>query len=103
MPSPYPLPQGEDADNGSTTRVAIGKCVIGPVNGGKRANAARISCRTGEFSAAVKAVWLSNTTLLRCMCATRRQGRQPHQSMQEYISICLMPGNRAMIGGWSSM
>ena len=40
---------------GITVVVAIGKCVIGPVNDGNRWNASRISCRTGEFSAAVSA------------------------------------------------
>jgi hypothetical protein len=43
------------APAGNTAVVAIGKCVIGPVNGGKRANPARISWRTGELSAAVSA------------------------------------------------
>ena len=40
---------------GITVVVAMGKCVIGPVNDGNRWNASRISCRTGEFSAAVSA------------------------------------------------
>ena len=81
----------------------MGKCVTGPVNGGKRWNEARIACRTGEFSAADSAARLSNTTLLRCMCATRGHARPPHQSIQVYISICRTPGNFAMIGGWSAM
>jgi hypothetical protein len=86
-------------DMGSTAMVAMGKCVTGPVKGGNPANAARISCRTGEFSAAVNAAAQSNTTLLRCICRTRGQGSDPHQSIQVYISICLMSGKRAMMGG----
>jgi hypothetical protein len=46
--------------------VSIGKCVLPPVNGGKFLKSARISWRTGEFSAAISAAGLSNTTLLRC-------------------------------------
>jgi hypothetical protein len=86
-------------DLGSTIVVAMGKCVTGPVKGGKPSSAARISWRTGEFSAAVNAAALSNTTLLRCICRTRGQGSDPRQSIQVYISICLMSGKRAMMGG----